>query len=78
MSGERGVRLLLALAFIDGARFCEEGGGYIFKVVIRGGREFEAAPEASTAHEVVDVLSLQDGSHILVSEIAAIIVEKVT
>lgn len=68
---------LLKLAFDEGARACDDGGGFEFIVTMKGGAVFEGAPEAGAADEVGHVLTLLPGCYILTGEIAAIMVREI-
>lgn len=63
---------LLRLAFDEGAKACEDSGGFEFIVTTKGGAVFEGAPVAAGASDVGAVLALMSGCFIVADEIAAL------
>lgn len=63
---------LLRLAFDEGAKACEEFGGFEFIVTTKAGAVFEGAPVAAGASDVGAILALMSGCFIVAEQIAAI------
>lgn len=72
------MKSLLNAAFARGADLCRDGDGFLFRVTLRSGVVFEGAPDHCGAEDVGGALALMSGEFILVSEIAAIAVNRVS